>query len=239
MPTSPKTAATLVLQALTYADHEAYLVGGCVRDTLLGLKPKDWDVTTSATKEQVMELFEGKAKLVGAHFGVVLVDALGHDVECATFRADGDYSDNRRPDTVTFTRNVKEDVLRRDFTVNALLMDADGSTYDFVHGKLDLQLKVLRTVGDPFARFSEDALRLLRAVRFACKLGFTVEENTFKAMRALAHTVKTVSAERVATELTGVLTSGNAKYGVQLLHDAGLLQHLLPEVEAMLGVEQK
>lgn len=232
-----KEAAVKVLNTLTNAGHEAYFVGGAVRDTLLGLEPKDWDVCSFASAEQVAELFP-ETKMVGAHFGVALVHVDEYDFEVARFRVDGDYGDNRRPDSVTFTRNVVDDVMRRDFTVNALLMDADGKVTDHVGGVEDLKHRLLRTVGNPFTRFSEDALRMLRAVRFCTKLNFSPDPEMRAAMTSLASTVQSVSAERVYAELTNILTSGQAGVGLWLLHSAHLTQYVLPEYDALRDVKQ-
>ena len=237
-------------------DHgcEAYFAGGCVRDLLLGVQPKDFDVTTAARPEQVMRLFP-RTEAVGAHFGVVLVIDVGRGedggervaTEVATFRTDGTYTDGRRPDTVIFSDNPREDVLRRDFTVNGLLLDAlrfeagepaDACVLDFVDGRADLEARTIRAIGDPVRRFTEDKLRTLRAVRFAARLGFAIEPATLGAMRQLAPDVLQVSPERIREELTKVLTEGAAPRGFELLDQAGLLAVLLPEVARMKGCEQ-
>lgn len=237
------TEAKQVLQTLVDAGFESYFVGGCVRDHLLGREAHDWDVTTAATPDQVAQLF-GAAKFVGANFGVSLVRVGDVNVEVATFRTDGAYSDNRRPDSVKFTLDVREDVARRDFTVNALLMDVNGNVHDRMFGvcgffgKEDLEKKVLRTVGDPYERFTEDALRMLRCVRFAAQLNFEVHPDTRQAVKTLAHTVLSVPAERVNVELSKMLTSGNAALAVKLLNDLGLMQFVMPEMVALQGCEQ-
>lgn len=235
------------LRAETYA---AYFAGGCVRDLLLGLTPKDFDVTTSATPEQVMRLF-ARTEAVGAHFGVVLVideiDGERVATEVATFRSDGAYSDGRRPDAVTFSNDPREDVLRRDFTVNGLLLDASrfeagddiaACVLDFVHGRADIEGKVLRAIGDPVRRFTEDKLRTLRGVRFAARLGFAIELATMQATQRLAAEITQISPERIRDELTKILTEGAAHRGFELLDESGLLAPLLPEVARMKGCEQ-
>ncbi len=235
---------------------EAYFAGGCVRDLLLGIVPKDFDVTTAATPEQVMRLFP-RTEAVGAHFGVVLVlDDVDVDngveaervaTEVATFRSDGAYSDGRRPDAVTFSSDPREDVLRRDFTVNGLLLDAlrfeageplEACVLDFVDGRADLAAKTLRAIGDPVRRFTEDKLRMLRGVRFAARLGFAVQPETMHAMQQLAPEITQVSPERIREELTKILTEGAAHRGFSLLDESALLPVLLPEVARMKGCEQ-
>jgi poly(A) polymerase len=216
---------------------QAFLVGGCVRDLLLGLSPKDYDVSTSAAPDQVLEIFPG-AILVGAKFGVVLVRD-GADVEVATFRSDGVYEDGRRPETVAFETSPERDVLRRDFTINGLMLDpASGETIDLVGGREDLNRKLVRAIGDPRRRFEEDHLRMLRAVRFAARLGFAIEPETLAAIRELRAEIHRISAERVRDELVRILTEGGARRGFELLDETGLLFEILPEVAAMKGVEQ-
>ncbi len=232
-----REAALKVLTVLNGAGFEAHLVGGGVRDTLLGMQPKDFDCTTNATPSEVAELFPGDSSFVGAHFGVSLVKVDGSTIEVATWRRDGDYSDNRRPDNVEFTNNVKEDVLRRDFTVNALLMDVNGNVVDHVNGLEDLHNRALRCVGDPEARFNEDALRMLRAVRFCAQLGFTLDSETRTAIRSNANLVLNVSAERVAAELTRMLTSGRADLAFEMLLDTKLANFVMPELVDMVGCE--
>ena len=235
-----RNCALNVLRQLSAAGYTAHFVGGCVRDTLLGLEPKDFDVTTNATPEQVAAVFPDNYDFVGAHFGVSLLKfGNGMDVEVATWRTDGDYSDNRRPNSVYFTTSVQEDVLRRDFTINALLMTADGEVVDYVNGLEDLRNKVVRCVGDPDTRFMEDALRMLRAVRFCAKLDFTLEVRTHLAVMRNAELVKHVSAERVATELSRMLTSGHADQAFWLLLNTELADFVMPELLPMLSCEHR
>ena len=213
-------------------------MGGCVRDLLLGCDPKDYDVATDAPPDRLIELFP-KSDRVGAHFGVVLVHEKDSHVEVATFRSDRAYEDGRRPSSVQFERDPRQDVLRRDFTINALLLDpASGEVLDFVGGREDLKARVIRAIGDPEVRFREDHLRLLRAVRFAARLDFRIEETTLAAIAKLSPLIRAVSAERVRDELARILTEGGARRGLELLDSAGLLPQILPEIAAMKGVEQ-
>jgi poly(A) polymerase len=243
-------AALRVAVRLRELGHAAYFAGGCVRDMLLGVEPQDFDVATDATPEQVMAAFV-RTEAVGAHFGVVLVIDKVHGeriaTEVATFRHDGVYSDGRRPDQVRFSLDPREDVLRRDFTINGLLLDAvafeagdrlEKCVLDFVGGRSDLAAKLVRAIGEPERRFAEDKLRMLRAVRFAARLSFTIEHRTMAAMQAEAAQIGVVSAERVRDELTKILTEGHARRGFELLDESGLLRQVLPEVSRMKGVEQ-
>lgn len=225
-----------ILKKLAHAGFEAYFCGGCVRDSLLGKAPKDWDLTTNCSKEDMFRLFPD-SEMVGAHFGVHLVKMNGEQFEVARFRNDGAYSDNRRPDSVEFTDDVRQDVLRRDFTVNALLMDADGNVVDYVGGLADLNLRVLRCVGNADQRFNEDALRLMRAVRFCAQHDFTMDNDTKNAVKRNAHLVANVSAERVRDELSRMLTSGRADVAFDLLLDTGLAAVVMPELCDFVGCE--
>ncbi|HSU67199.1 MAG TPA: CCA tRNA nucleotidyltransferase [Tepidisphaeraceae bacterium] len=230
--------ARAVITKLRASGHQAWLVGGCVRDLLLGCKPKDYDVATDARPDRIMDLFPRSGR-VGAHFGVVLVRDELSQVEVATFRSDLDYEDGRRPNTVHFERDPKQDVLRRDFTVNGLLMDPDsGEVLDFVGGRADLERRVIRAIGDPVTRFREDHLRLLRAIRFAARLKFSIDPVTFDAIRENHRLVLSVSAERIRDELVRILTEGGARRGFEMLDESGILADILPEVAAMKGVEQ-
>jgi poly(A) polymerase len=230
--------ARRIIEQLKAHGSVAYLVGGCVRDLLLGREPQDYDVATDARPEQVLELFP-RAQLVGAHFGVVLVREEAAEVEVATFRSDHAYQDGRHPAAVEFETDPRQDVLRRDFTINALLLDPETQqVLDFVGGRADLEAGLVRAIGDPEARFQEDHLRLLRAIRFAARLGFQIESGTFAAIQRARESIRTVSAERIREELVRILTEGGARRGFELLDHSGLLEILLPEVAAMKGVPQ-
>lgn len=230
--------ARQVIAKLRSSGHRAFLVGGCVRDLLLGVKPKDFDIATDARPDRIMDLFPRSGR-VGAHFGVVLVRDVFDQVEVATFRSDHDYLDGRHPEHVRFESDPREDVLRRDFTINGLMMDPDtGNVLDFVDGRGDLDRGIVRAIGDPNARFREDHLRLLRGVRFAARFGFQIEEATFEAIRRDHALILNVSTERVRDELVRILTEGGARRGFELLDQSGMLLDLLPEVAAMKGVAQ-
>ncbi len=227
-----------VIAKLRGAGHQAYLVGGCVRDLLLGLRPKDYDIATNARPDRIMDLFPNSGR-VGAHFGVVLVRDVFDQVEVATFRSDHDYLDGRHPEQVRFELDPREDVLRRDFTINGLMLDPEtGGVLDFVDGQGDLKRGIVRAIGDPYARFREDHLRLLRGVRFAARFGFEIEGETFHAIQRDHALILKVAMERVREELVRILTEGGARRGFELLDASGMLLDLLPEVAAMKGVEQ-
>src|SRR6267378_6730879 len=234
----PRELAERICRDLRAAGHQAYLVGGCVRDLLLGREPADYDVATDATPEQVMGLFPEHVA-VGAQFGVILIPRDELKVEVATFRSDVGYSDGRHPDRVIFSKTAQEDVQRRDFTINGLLMRHDtGEVLDYVSGQADLKARVIRAIGDPDRRFTEDKLRMLRAVRFAARFGFEIENDTFRAIRRHGEEIRQVSPERLRDELTKMLTEGAARRAFELLDETGLLQQVLPEIAAMRGVEQ-
>ncbi len=236
--TEREKLAIAIIRRLRGQSHKAFLVGGCVRDRLLGIQPKDFDVATDAHPAQLADYFPG-ALLVGAHFGVVLVEDGSAQVEVATFRSEGAYSDGRRPDHVRFESDPALDAQRRDFTINALMEDPlSGEIFDFVEGRADLASRTIRAIGDAERRFQEDHLRMLRAVRFAARLEFTIEEKTREAIRRRAGFIRTVSAERVRDELVRILTEGGGRRGLELLDELGLLAHLLPEIKALQGVEQ-
>ncbi|MCA1964044.1 MAG: CCA tRNA nucleotidyltransferase [Prosthecobacter sp.] len=229
--------ATQIICKLRQVGHEALLAGGCVRDELLGRQPKDYDVATSATPGQVVQLFPG-ALTVGAHFGVVVVRLHGQQVEVATFRTDGSYQDGRRPESVIFS-TAEEDAKRRDFTINGLFRDPiEGRVIDYVGGLADLEKRVLRAIGEPAQRFQEDRLRLLRAVRFATVLGFEIEPLTWQAIVTHAPNLLTVSAERIRDELIRIFTAPARVRGFDLLVQSGLMAQVLPEILALRGVEQ-
>ena len=242
-----KDFATTIVQTLLQSGFQAYLVGGCVRDLLLGREPKDYDVATDATPEQVMKVFP-ETYAVGAQFGVVLVPAHETDlasnvstkaVEVATFRSDLGYSDGRHPDEVRFSKDPREDVARRDFTINGMLLDpVSGEVLDFVGGQKDLAARIVRAIGEPERRFVEDKLRMLRAVRFAARFEYAIDAGTFAAIQKLACEIQMVSRERVRDELTRMLTEGHGRRAFLLLDESGLLEHVLPEISKMKGVQQ-
>jgi len=235
---TPRELANSICETLRRNGYQAFLVGGCVRDLLLGREPADYDVTTDATPDQVIGLFPENVA-VGAQFGVVLIPQEELKVEVATFRSDIGYSDGRHPDRVSFSKTAEEDVQRRDFTINGLLMRHDtGEVLDYVGGQADLRAKVIRAIGDPDRRFTEDKLRMLRAVRFAARFGFEIESDTLRAIRRHVEEIRQVSPERLRDELTKMLTEGTARRAIELLDETGLLQQVLPEIAAMKGVEQ-
>src|ERR1700730_13715032 len=231
-----QSTAVEIAARLRERGFQAWLVGGCVRDLVLGLEPKDYDISTDARPDQLIELFP-QAQLVGAQFGVVLVAG----VEVATFRSDHSYQDGRHPAKVTFETDPKRDVLRRDFTINALLLDPaamNSEVVDYVGGLADLRNHIIRAIGDPEQRFEEDHLRMLRAIRFAARFGFEIEPGTLAAIQKLHGRIERVSPERIRDELVRILTEGAARRGLELLDASGLLSDILPEVTAMKGVKQ-
>ena len=241
-----RTAALSVLERIRESGHSAYFVGGCVRDVLLGVAPQDYDIATSARPEDVMALFPDTVA-VGAQFGVILVlvrpngtrDAAPIQVEVATYRNDVGYSDGRHPDSVRYSDSAQEDVQRRDFTINGLLLDPiKNEVLDYVGGRSDLERKIVRTIGDSRARFREDKLRMMRAVRFAARLNYQIEAQTMCAISELARDIHQVSRERIRDELDKMLTEGHARRCFELLDSSGLLVEVLPEVSAMKGVAQ-
>ena len=235
---TPRELADRICATLRENGYQAYLVGGCVRDLLLGRDPSDYDISTDARPERVQELFP-RSLAVGAKFGVILVVEDGAEVEVATFRSDVGYSDGRHPDNVVYSDSAKEDVRRRDFTINGLLMDpATREVLDFVNGRADLSAGIVRAIGDPRERFAEDKLRMMRVVRFAARFDFQIERETLAAAQALATQVTQVSPERLREELTKLLTEGAARRGFELLNETGLLTVVLPDVARMKGVEQ-
>ncbi len=234
---SAKEKALAIVKRLREEGYESYLAGGCVRDMLLAKSPQDYDITTNAQPDDIRKIFSQTIP-VGAQFGVMLVIIDGEPFEVATFRHDGPYSDGRRPDHVRYG-TLQEDILRRDFTVNGMVYDPiEDRLIDLVGGRKDLERRTIRAIGDARARFEEDRLRMVRAVRFAASLGFTIEERTFAAIRELAPTITDISWERIGDEITRILTEGEARKGFELLDATGLLKVLLPEIEAMKGVAQ-
>jgi poly(A) polymerase len=239
--------ATRIVRVLRDHGYSAYLVGGCVRDLLLGRKSADYDVATSATPDEVMRIFP-QTYAVGAQFGVVLVPVRrdnengareNYAIEVATYRSDGVYSDSRHPDEVRFSSDPRLDVQRRDFTINGLLLDPiSQEVLDYVGGQADLQRRIVRAIGEPHLRFTEDKLRMLRAVRFAARFEYNIEQQTFSAIRELAPEIHRVSHERIRDEILKMLTEGHARRAFELLDQTGLLEQVLPEVKKMQGVEQ-
>ena len=229
--------AVSVIRTLRDHGHEAYLVGGCVRDLVRGETPKDYDVATNATPQVVQRLFP-RTVPVGAQFGVILVLVGDAKYEVATFRTDEGYRDGRHPERVVFS-TAEADALRRDFTVNGLFWDPiKRRVLDFVEGQADLKRRLIRAIGDPTRRFAEDKLRMLRAVRFAAALDFPIEPATWEAITAYAGEITAVSFERIRDELVKLFTGPNRGKGLELLDHSGLLQVLLPEVAALKGVQQ-
>ena len=230
--------ANRVCDMLLRNNHQALLAGGCVRDLLLCREPADYDVATDATPVEVAGLFP-ESVAVGAQFGVIWIPKDGLKVEVATFRSDVGYSDGRHPDRVVYAKSPQEDVLRRDFTINGLLMRHDtGEVLDYVNGQADLRAGVIRAIGDPEHRFAEDKLRMMRAVRFAARFAFEIESATFRAIRGQVKEIQQVSPERLREELTKMLTEGAARRAFELLDETWLLGQVLPEIAAMKGVEQ-
>lgn len=235
VPHPLRDGALDVLSTLRRAGYEAFFAGGCVRDEVLGVEPKDWDIATSARPEEVMAQF-ARSIPVGIAFGVVRVLVRGFEYEVATFRADGDYADHRRPTSVSWA-SAREDVLRRDFTINGLLSDpfaaAGEQVVDFVGGLEDLERGLIRAIGEPRLRFEEDYLRMIRAVRFAARFGFEIDPATFDAVVAMSSRIVDVSAERIGQEMDRLLSEGGQQVGLDLLAQTGLLSHILPELAEM------
>ena len=235
-----------IVETLEKGGFQAYLVGGCVRDLFLGRIPKDWDVTTNATPEAIQGLF---TKTVYENvFGTVAIinetteDPTLRNVEVTPYRLESEYSDRRHPDKVSFSQKIEDDLQRRDFTVNSLAVSlSDGAIKDIIDlygGFADIKDKTIRSVGKAYDRFNEDALRMMRAIRFAVELGFTIEQETLDAMKQLSSTIQQVSIERIRDEFTKIILSPSPKLGIELLHETGLLKHFLPELEKSIGVEQ-
>ena len=215
-------------------NYEAFMVGGCVRDSLLGLMPKDYDITTSALPSITQSLFE-KTIPTGIQHGTVTVVLNNENLEVTTYRTEGKYIDNRRPESVEFVFNIKEDLSRRDFTVNALAYNKKEGLIDYFNGIEDIRNKVIRAVGDPNKRFQEDALRMLRAIRFSCQLGFQIEEDTYLAIKANYELIKNISVERIRDELCKILITNNPCEGLSLLRGTGILGIILPEINSLVG----
>lgn len=233
------SGASFVLERLKNAGYSAYVVGGCVRDILLNVEPSDFDVTTSATTDEVEELFSDcKLVTLGREYGTIGILHSGEMVEATTFRSDGAYLDGRHPSYVEFSRRLYDDLNRRDFTINAMAMDIEGNIVDEFGGLLDLQNKSIKAVGNPLERFEEDKLRMLRAVRFATTLEFEIEENTLNAIKNTAEKLHEVSVERIQMEINKILLSDTPKRGMELLLETGLLKEILPEIMRTVDYDQ-
>ena len=229
--------AFFIVQRLRQEGHEAYFAGGCVRDMLLDKRPQDYDIATSARPEDVQRLF-GETIPVGAQFGVILVLIESQPFEVASFRHDGPYLDGRRPSLVRYG-SLEEDVRRRDFTINGMVYDPVADrVIDLVEGGQDLKQRRIRAIGEPARRFEEDRLRMLRAVRFAAGMNFTIEDATFAAIQRAAPTITDIAWERIGDEITRILIEGGARRGFELLDESGLLKVLLPEIDALKGTRQ-
>lgn len=232
-----KSAAHTTATRLSDAGHVAYFAGGCVRDTLLGIEPKDYDIATSATPDEVQALFPN-SNAIGAHFGVILVKQDGFPFEIATFRHDGSYNDGRHPESVTFS-TPEGDASRRDFTANGLFQDPQsGEIIDFVSGQEDIDARVIKAIGLASDRFQEDALRLMRAVRFATTLEFEIEATTWSAICENSDLLEKISSERIRDEFTRILVSNHPARGLDLLTESGLMRHIVPDVYDLIGCEQ-
>ena len=232
-----EATAKQIISILQKAGHVAYLAGGCVRDSLLGIEPKDFDIATSAIPAQVLELFPN-GRSVGAHFGVILIRRGDFTFEIATFRTDGSYIDGRRPETVAFS-TPEEDAHRRDFTINGLFLDPlSGEIIDYVGGRADIEARQLRAIGDPVERLREDYLRLLRAIRFAARFGYQIEAATWEAITHHAADIRTISMERIRDEFSRILAHPTRVRGFDLLVESGLMAQIMPEILALRGCEQ-
>lgn len=227
-----------IIDELQKKGYEAYAVGGCVRDALLGRTPNDWDITTSALPEAIISCFSHTIP-TGIKHGTVTVMIEKEPFEVTTYRIDGEYSDNRHPDNVTFTSNLKEDLSRRDFTINAMAYNGISGITDLFGGMDDLKKGIVRTVGSPNERFNEDALRMIRAIRFSCQLGFQIDKPTFDSIRLNCELIKNVSIERIRDEFSKILLSEHPSKGIENLRTSGLLQYFMPEVLPMVGFDQK
>lgn len=236
------TYITSMLTRLEKAGFEAYLVGGSVRDWLRGVEPKDWDITTNAHPEDILKTLEDSR--YENKFGTVIVPVRNEKeevetvVEVTTYRSEQAYSDHRRPDEVIFENDVEKDLARRDFTINALALSKNGEIVDLFGGQKDIEKRIIRTVGEPADRFKEDALRMMRAVRLYCQLGFSIEGKTQRGIAKLAGTIVYVAHERIKDELTKILASDRPADGIRKMQEVGLLKYILPELEEGIGMKQ-
>lgn len=230
-----------ILDTLNEFGYESYIVGGCVRDSLLGRKPKDWDITTNSLPEEVIDIFTGlgyKVIETGLKHGTVTVIIDKEGFEITTYRVDGDYSDGRHPDNVTFTRNLKDDLSRRDFTINALAYNDKEGLIDYFNGVEDLRNKVIKCVGSPLCRYNEDSLRMIRCIRFASQLNFNIEELTKLHIKKLSKNISYLSKERIRDEICKILVSSYPEKGLLLLMELGLLSEIIPELQECTGFNQ-
>ena len=230
-----------IVEKIEKAGFEAFIVGGCVRDFLMGRTPQDLDITTNAKPEEIQEIFEDS--FYENQFGTVGVkikegEQTKEVVEVTTYRIESKYTDKRHPDEIKFAETLEEDLKRRDFTVNALAMDARGEIVDLFGGKDDIKKKIIKAVGSPEERFNEDALRMMRAIRFAATLNFEIERETFEAVKKHHQLLQVISKERIRDELIKIINSANASQGVELLRDAELLKNMIPELLEGVGVGQ-
>lgn len=225
----------LILNTLKNNNYEAYIVGGCVRDSLLNIKPKDWDIATSALPEETMRIFRETVP-TGIKHGTISVLIKGKAYEVTTFRIDGEYSDNRHPDRVIFSDNIIEDLGRRDFTINAMAYN-ENRLADPFSGQLDLKKRLIRCVGDPSERFKEDALRMLRAIRFSCQLDFSIEPDTLRSISENSLLISNISKERIRDELCKILITQKPSYGIKMLMETKLLSYFLPELDSTISCE--
>ena len=229
----------IILNSLKKNGYEAYIVGGSVRDCKIGMIiPKDYDITTNALPEEIIRLFD-KTVPTGIEHGTITVMINGDGYEVTTYRIDGEYLDNRRPVGVTFVLNLKEDLARRDFTINALAFNEEHGLIDYFNGTEDLENKIIRAVGEPNKRFQEDALRMLRAIRFAARLDFEIEEKTLEAIKANSHLILNVSKERIRDELCKMLVSNRTTKALRTLKETKLLEYILPELQVAVGFNQR
>jgi tRNA nucleotidyltransferase (CCA-adding enzyme) len=227
-----------IIQQLEKKGFEAYAVGGCVRDTILGRTPNDWDITTNALPEVIIKTFNHTIP-TGIKHGTITVMLENEPFEVTTYRIDGEYTDNRHPDEVIFTTKLEEDLSRRDFTINAIAYNYTNGIVDPFQGTEDIRAGVIKTVGNAHDRFNEDALRMIRAIRFSCQLDFHIDEKTFEAIKLNCELIKNVSVERIRDEFTKIILSNKPSLGVENLRLSGLLQYFLPEVLLMFGLDQR
>lgn len=231
-----------ILSILGQNEYEAFVVGGCVRDSIMGNEPKDWDITTSSPPEKTVEIFEGRGFRVietGLKHGTVTVMSGGEPYEITTYRVEGEYINNRSPEWVEFTTSLQEDLKRRDFTINAMAYNPALGIKDFFDGVGDIEKRIIKCVGDAHERFNEDALRMLRAVRFSSRLSFDIEESTLESIKINAALLKNISSERIREELNKILSSDGAVEGIKRLISTGLMEFIIPEILECVGFDQK